>query len=261
MVKTLCLRTAALPVLMLVSGCDGSTSGETQIGSNLKADFVAAADALLAKTGAPGEKEVMPAANDPSVQAFEAQSGKALAALGTDALPVEGYESYNALCDKTASIVGAYALAGTKGTAGAAQQQIMERNIEQNFDAVFAPLLFSARCNATHMPFLDGQLSSSDPSKATAVKQVRDGVFGQLAGLLQMAGDATIDAGRRQQIVDILAGDGSQFAVGLSLSQRQDISKQAQKVSEAVSDGLRSQLEKFRSELARTPCGKICSSA
>lgn len=261
MVNTSCLCITGLSILMLMTGCDGSGSGEKQTMSNLKADFVAAADALSAKTGAPGEKDVMPAANDPAVQAFEAQLGKAISALGTDALPIEGFESFEALCGKTANIVGAYASAGTKGTAGAAQQQKMERNIEQNFDALFTPLLFSARCGATHMAFLDGEMGSSDPSKAAAAKQIRDGMFDQVAGLLQVAGDATIDAGQLQRIVDILANDGSQFAVGLSLAQRQKVSAQAQQVSGKVPDDLRAKLEKFRSELARAPCGNICSSA
>ena len=259
MANTSCLCITGLSILMLISGCDGTTSGEKQAQPNLKADFVAAADALIAKTGAPGEKDVMPAANDPTVLAFEAQSVKAIAALGTDALPIEGFESYDALCGKGANIVGAYGLAGTKGTAGAAQQQKMERNIEQNFDAVFSPILFTARCNATHMAFLEGELGSSGPSKAAAVKQVRDGVFGQVVGLLQMAGDPTIDAGRLQRIVDILANDGSQFGVGLSLAQRQEVSAQAQQVSGKVPENLRAKFEKFRSELARIPCGKICS--
>ena len=260
MFNSSCLRIFGLSALLLVAGCDGSAGGEKQAQPNLKADFVAAADALIAKTGAPGEKDVMPAANDPAVQAFEAQSGKALAALGTDALPIEGFESFDALCGKSANIVGAYALAGTKGTAGAAQQQKMESNLVKNFDAVFTPLLFSARCNATHMAYFEGLMDGSDPSKATAAKQVRNGLFGQVQGLLQMASDDTMDAGRRQRIVDTLANDGSQFAVGLSPTQRKDISTQAQQVGRTMPEVLRVKLEKLRTELAQAPCGKICSS-
>lgn len=259
MSETSYLRVASVTILMLVAGCDSAENSEKQAQPSLKADFAAAADALTAKTGAPGEKDSMPAANDPSVQAFEAQTSKALTALGTDALPIEGFESFDALCGKTANIVGAYSLAGTRGTAGAAQQQKMERNITQNFDTVFTPLLFSARCNAMHLPFLEGELDGSDPSKAAAVKQVRDGAFGQVSGLLQIAGDATLDAARRERILDMLVDDGSKFAVGLSIAQREQVSAQARQVSGAIPDGLRPRLEEFRSAVTQAPCGKICS--
>lgn len=261
MTRSFFLHSAAASALLFLAGCEDAGTGNAQTEANLKVDFIAAADALAAKTGGPGEKDILPGADDPAVKAFEVQSGKALAAIGTEALPIEGFTSFEELCGKSANIVAAFAMAGTKGTAGAAQQQKMEQNIERHFDAVFTPLLFSAQCNAAHMSFLEGELDAADPTKTDAVKQVQAGMLGQVSGLMEMAGDSTTEAARREQILNLLANNASKFAIGLSAAQRQQVTAQAQKLSPVLPENLRAKLATFRSELERAPCGKICSVA
>src|SRR5690348_1299689 len=86
--------------LLLVAGCgDGGDKG-TKV-ADTKDQFGAAADAVSAKLAAPGAP---PAADDPSVKAFEAESERALTALGTPSLPIRGFESYDDLCGKAVKV-------------------------------------------------------------------------------------------------------------------------------------------------------------
>jgi hypothetical protein len=119
---------------------------------------------------------------------------------------------------------------GTSGTTGAAQEQRMAANVEQYIGQLFTPLLFSAHCTARHLPFLEGQVDPSNTTKMQAVRQVRDGVAQQVMGLMQMAADATLDAPRRQRIMELLAKDAGEFAVGLTAPQRQQIVAAAQEL-------------------------------
>ena len=68
---------AAASLLLALSGCGESDGNSSAAASSVQDEYVKAADALVAKTGAPGAKADMPAANDPAVQAFEAQAAKA----------------------------------------------------------------------------------------------------------------------------------------------------------------------------------------
>jgi hypothetical protein len=240
-------------LLLFAAACGGFNS------PSLANAFVDAAEALEAKTGAPGEKSEMPAASDPAVQAFAEQSSKALAALGTDTLPVSGFESFEQLCGKTANVVAAYAMAGTRGTSGAAQQQRMMANAEQHLDQMFTPLLFSVHCTAEHLPFLESRVDSSDASKMQAMKEVRDGASRQLLGLLQMASDQSLDTERRRKIMELLAADSGKLAVGLSAPQRLQIFAAVGDLEGVLPDELRPDARKLSEQIARTACGKICS--
>ena len=261
-ILALCLSSSLLA--LAACGDDGAgTGGGGKAGSDLRADFSKAADALLARTGTPGEKAEMPAADDPAVQAFEAQAGRALNALGTDELKVDGFETYEALCGKTASIVGAYATAGV-GTAGAdqaAQQSRMEGNVAKYMDQMFTPLLFGAHCNAEHMPFLEEQVgeAGAGDSKAAAVNQVRAGVFQQAMGLAQMAADSGFGEARRRRIVELLAADASKFAIALTPGQREQLAAAAQQLEATLPADLKPQAQKIRAALQSAPCGNICS--
>jgi hypothetical protein len=245
--------------LLFAAACNrGGSNGQSDAPA-LSQSFADAADALAAKTGKPGEKGEMPPATDPAVQAFEEQSGKALQALGTDALPIEGFQSFEKLCGKTVNIVGAYAMAGTSGTAGAAQEQRMTANVEQYIGQLFTPLLFSAHCTARHLPFLEGQVDPSNTTKMQAVRQVRDGVAQQVMGLMQMAADDTLDAPRRQKIMELLANDAGEFAVGLTAPQRQEIVAAAQELETMLPADLRPHAQTLRTQVTQAGCGKICS--
>ena len=247
-----------LSILMLSQGCGESAQEVPQ--PSVQTEFLKAADALAAKVGSPGANAEMPAASDPAVQAFEAQAEKALAALGTEALPVSGFESYEQLCGKTANIVGAYAMAGTSGTTGPAQAQKMEQNVLRHLDQMFTPLLFSAHCNALHLPFLEGQAAGME-GKADALKQVRDGIFGQVNGLIQMASDTTLAADRRRKIVDLLAADAPKFSVALSKGQRGQIVAAAEELQKTLPEEARPLVVKMSEAVQGAECGKICSAA
>jgi hypothetical protein len=246
-------------ILLFAAACDRSGSNGQSNAPALPQSFADAADALAAKTGKPGEKGEMPAATDPAVQAFEEQSGRALQALGTDALPIEGFQSFEQLCGKTANVVGAYLMAGTTGTTGMAQQQLMATNVEKHLDQLFTPLLFSAHCAAKHLPFLEGQVDPSNPTKMQAVRQVRDGVAQQVMGLLQTAADASMGPARRQRVMELLAGDAGEFAIGLSAAQRQQIVAAAQELEPMLPADLRPHAQTLRTQVSQAGCGKICS--
>lgn len=239
-------------LLLLASACRPGASSLTQ-------SFSDAADALAAKTGAPAEKSEMPPASDPAVRAFEEESGRALTALGTDALPVNGFESFDLLCAKTAKIVAAYAMAGTRGLAGAEQQQRMTANVEQHLDQMFTPLLFSAHCTAQHLPFFESNIDASDSARMQSVKTVRDGVSQQLTGLMQMASDPSLGTARRRRVMELIASDSGNFAIGLSAAQRLQIFAAAGDLEGVLPDELRPQVKQLSEKIARTPCGRICA--
>jgi hypothetical protein len=257
------LATTACAFGLLLSGCGDESGKGDGTSADLAGDFAGTADALIAKLGAPGQKADMPQAADPAVRAFDEQAGKALTALGTPALPVDGFKTFDSLCGKTAAIVGAWIAAGgsAQGASAdpAAQRKNMEANLERYFDQVFTPLLFAAHCSAAHMPFLEGEVEAGDTSKAAAVKQIRDGAFGQATGLMQMAGDPKLEMDRRRRIVDMLAADAPNFALALAPAQRRDAAALATELRGTLPEEARPAADRIRAGFETKACGKICS--
>lgn len=253
------LRLSVCASVFLTIGCSDEEGNSSAAAGDLRRDFTKAADALVVKTGAPGEKAEMPAASDPAVQAFEAQAMRAMTALGTDALPIDGFDSFTELCGKSTNIVGAYAAAGTSGTAGAAQQQKMESNLETHMDQIFTPLLFSAHCNAAHLSFLDGQAKDAGPDKVDAIRRAGAGAFQQMLGLLQFAADEKMGLERRRRVVDLLAQDAPNFAIGLNAEQRGQMIAAAQELRTLLPAELQGHADKIRSGVEGAKCGAICS--
>ena len=246
--------------LILAAGCgDSGATGNEAVGNaaadgvTTTASFGTAADALAAKLGGGSA----PAASDPSVVAFESQSASALQGLGTAALPLDGFTSYDALCGKTATIVGAYINLGLDPSADpTAKAAKMNSNAEKYLDQMFTPLLFSAHCTAAHMPFIEKQISDTDlSSKAAALHKIRDGAYGQAGGLLQMASSDDIDAARRARIVDLLAGDAANFAIAFNPQQRAALSAMA----DALPADVKVKGAAIRAGLTEAACGKLCT--
>ena len=148
-------------------------------------------------------------------------------------------------------------MVGTSGTTGAAQQQRIEQNVSKHLDQMFTPLLFSAHCNAVHMPYIEGEVSKV--AKTDGVKGMRDGTFGQLIGLMQMAGDETLGADRRQRIVALIGADASKFAVPLSENQRRQVISTAIGLQKTLPANAQPQLDQLKKAMEATECGKMCS--
>jgi hypothetical protein len=245
--------------LVLAAGCGDSGATGNAAGNSVApagdatASFTAAADALSAKLRGGSA----PAASDPAVAGFETQSASALQALGTSALPVDGFTSYDALCGKTATIVGAYVNLGVDPSGDSATKAAqMNRNAEQYLDQMFTPLLFSAHCTAEHMPFIEGKITDSDlTAKRSALQQIRDGAYGQASGLLQMASSGDIDAARRARIVATLAADADKFAIAFNAQQRAALSTMA----DSLPADVREKGAGIKAGLTGAACGKLCS--
>ncbi|HEX6376382.1 MAG TPA: hypothetical protein VFZ91_11755 [Allosphingosinicella sp.] len=243
-------RSSAYAVLLLVvAACDSGGSGTS---ADTTPGFTAAADALAAKL-----KSGAPAASDPAVKAFETESGKALQTLGTPALPLRGFESYDDLCGKTAAIVGAYVNLELDQARGASKAEIMTRNATQYLDQMFTPLLFLAHCSAAHMPFLE-KTAGDDVASQASLKSVRIGTWGQVDGLLQMAGDPSLGQERRRRIVDLVAADAANFAIILSPGQRRDLAGTVDAVRATLPESDKAQADKIKANLAGARCGPLC---
>ena len=237
--------TACALGLFLVAGCGDSSGAEDGTPA-----FTAAADALAAKLNAGS----VPAATDPAVTAFETQAGGALKTLGTPALPVKGFDSYEALCGKTATIVGAYVNSGVDSASDKAAA--MNANAVRYLDQMFTPLLFSAHCTAAHMPFIEKEMTTEQLSaKRGAVEQVRGGAYGQATGLLQMAAAEDLDAARKGRIMDLLAADAGNFAIPFNREQRESLAA----VVDTLPEELRAKGAAIKTALSSAPCGKLCS--
>jgi hypothetical protein len=249
---------AAAAALLLLAGCN-ETAEHGATAADATGDFTKAADALIAKVGQPGEKAEMPAANDPAVLVFNQQSEKALTALGTPAMPIDGFASFDAFCGKTASIVGAYTAVGTGGGTDAAAQQRMATNVEKHFEQLFVPLLFSAHCTAEHMPFLQKTVGSDVESKKDALQQVRQGAVGQVGGLLQMASAPDLDPARRRRIAELLSADAPKFAIVLGKAERAQMAQLADAAKPNLPEEARGQADKIRAAFEQTECGSLCA--
>jgi hypothetical protein len=251
--KTGLCRSAACALVLLAAACgDEGGAPSADSAADTTAAFTAAADALAAKL-----KTGTPAASDPAVKAFEAQSMKAMTTLGTPALPVRGFDSYDDLCGKTSNIVSAYIGIDLDKAGEAQKAEIMNRNAVRYLDQMFTPLLFSAHCSAAHMPFLE-KTAGDDPASAAALKTVRMGTWGQVGGLLQMAGDPSLDSPRRRRIVDQLAADAARFAIILSPGQRKDLAGTVDALRATLPDADKAQADKIKANLAAAPCGPLC---
>ena len=247
------LRRSTFIAAFLVLAACGESKEEAKA-ADASAQFAASADALAAKL----ETGQVPPATDPAVKAYQAQTASALQTLGTPALPVDGFKSFEALCGKGARVVGAYVSAGTAQLPEAQRPAAMERNITERIDLVFTPLLFSAHCSAAHMPFLAETVGDDVGSKAAALGQIRGGAFGQALGLMQMAGATELDLGRRRQLLDLLTRDAGNFAIALSPAQREQLSETATELRSRLPEELRAQVDGIKSAFASAPCGPLC---
>jgi hypothetical protein len=242
--------------LLLVAGCgDGGGDKGTKV-ADTKDRFGAAADAVSARLAA----GTAPAADDPAVKAFEAESERALTALGTPSLPIRGFDSYGDLCGKAVKVVGAWAALGTANMSESARADAMNRNVSTHIDRIFTPLLFSAHCTAMHMPFLEETMTIADlSSKKDAIEQVRGGAYQQVSGLLEMAGADDLEPARKTRIVDMVAADAGKFAVVMNAGQRKAIGDAAQSIKAALPEPSRAKADAIRSGFAQAPCGKLCT--
>lgn len=252
--KTRLFASAACAVALLLSACgkEGASGSAPGVADNTAA-FIAAADALSARlnTGAPP-------ANDPAVKAFDAQAEQGLRTLDTGALPLRGFDSYDALCGKTARIVAAYLTVGADKAPEASRNLVMTKNAEKYLDQMFTPMMFAAHCTAAHMPFLEKSAGGDLTAKATAVEQTRTGTWAQVIGMLQMAGDPTLDEPRRRRVIDQLEADVANFAIILSAAQRQELAATLDAVRATLPDRDKPTADKVKANLAGAPCGPFC---
>lgn len=231
--------------LLLAAGC-----GDGKASADKSSDFTGAADALAAKL----EGGTVPPASDPAFTAFEAQTSSGLTKLGTPELPLDGFDSYEKLCGKAATIVGGYINAGVDQAPDKAAA--MNANAERYLDQLFTPLLFSAHCTAAHMPFLEEKVGEGDlGDKKAAVEQVRSGAYGQASGLLQMAGAGDLDPARKGRIMDLLAGDAANFAIAFNAERRSSLNA----MIDALPPEQKAKGEAIKAAFAKAPCGKLCS--
>jgi hypothetical protein len=243
-----------LAALLLAAGC-GEGGKEADASGDTTAQFTAAADALAAKM----QGGQVPPADDPAVKAYEAESARAIGALGTAALPLDGFKSFETLCGKSAAIVGGYLSAGASGATEGDRAAAMQRNVEQRLDQMFTPLLFSARCSAAHMPFLAKTVGDDvGGEKAAALGQVRAGALGQASGMIEMASDTTLDTPRRRRIAEQLAADADEFALVLSEAQRRELAASTDRMRATLPEDLRGHADRIRSGLTSAPCGPLC---
>lgn len=219
--------------------------------------FTAAADAVTARLSGPG---AAPGISDPAVKAFEDVSMRGMTALGTPALPIDGFKSFDALCGKAASVVGAWAVLGSAGVPESEKPALMERNLTQYLDRIFTPLLFSAHCAAEHMPFFETTVSETDlGDKKAALGQVRGGVYQQVSGLLEMAGSVDLDPARKMRIADLLAADAAKFATVLDAGQRKSLADMSESIRPALPEASRDKVDAIKSGLVQAPCGTLCA--
>jgi hypothetical protein len=236
---------------LLLAGCGGD--------SEEAAALVKSGAALEAKVGEPGKNSAMPGPDDPDYKAFAAATEKGMTALGTDAMPADGLDSFQKLCGPAARITVGYLSAGTGGVAeGEAKAAAMNANAVKYMDQVFTPLLYSAHCTAVHMPAVEKVADEKpDEKMQAAMRQVQGGAFGQAMGLLQIAGDPSLDAARHKRALDLIASDAGNFALALNRAQRQQVAQLADSVTQANA-GAKGPMEQVKAAVAKAPCGKLC---
>ena len=254
---------SASAAALLAAACSG---GGGSGGSGDTDALVKTGAALEAKLGAPGEKADMPGKDDPDVKAFNAAAEKGLTELGTSAMPVDGFDSYDKLCGSAAKITAAYVSAGigSVGSGGLpmndqAKVAQMTQNSVRYMDQLFTPLLYSAHCTAVHLPSIEKAISDKDlTGKTEALGKVRGGAYSQATGLLQMAASNDIGADRRNKVLDLLARDAGNFATVFSQAQRQEFGQMVQSVGQSLPDA-KAQTDKIKAGIDAAPCGKLCS--
>jgi hypothetical protein len=254
MIRLIFRASLGAAALVLTTACGGDEPAAT---ADTTPAFTAAADAVMARLSKPG---AAPDSTDPAVKAFEEASMRGMTALGTPALPVDGFTSFDGLCGKAGAVAGAWAALGTGGVAESDKPALMERNVTRYLDQLFTPLLFSAHCAAEHLPFIESTVSVNDlRDKKAAIEQVRGGVHQQVSGLLEMAGSAELDPARKARIADLLAADAAKFAIVLDAGRRKSLAERVEEIRPALPEPSRSKVDAIRSGLVQAPCGKLCA--
>jgi hypothetical protein len=109
------------------------------------------------------------------------------------------------------------------------------------------------------LPAVDKELAGQDLSgKAAAVGQIRDGAYGQLTGLLQMAAAGDVAPDQRRKILDVLVRDAGHFGTGFTQAQRRELAGMIDQAA-AASPEVKAQADGLKKAIAAAPCGTLCS--
>ena len=170
-------------------------------------------------------------------------------------MPLDGFASFEAYCGPSADIVGAYVQAAT-----GKDDAEFEANLQLYFNQMFTPLLFAAHCSAAHIPFLEGHLDATHvEEQAPAMNQMRDGVFDQVMGLIQLAGASDVDWARRARVLDLLVRDTGNFALALSPQQRLKLVDMARELRAQLPAHSVAKADTIRAAFDRQDCETLCS--
>lgn len=250
-------RICGLVSLLILGGCGRDEPAPIR---DTMPSFAAAADNLRAKIDAGATTGAMPDAADPAVRAFDSEAARALAEIGTPALPVTGLDSYDRLCRATAGIVGSYMSAGIDWVPEDQRLELMNANISRYLDQLFTPLLFTAHCTASHAPLLEEKAGEEvTGGEVGPLHLVREDAYTQTSTLLSFAGVGTpLDPARRRRILDLLAADAARLAVPLRPEQRQELAGRAAVLRGDVDAAMGRQIDSIETGLTGAPCNLLC---
>jgi hypothetical protein len=183
-----------------------------------------------------------------------------------------GPDTLDPICGPAIKVLVAYQLAGlsqsgegAKGQAGAERtEEIIRGNLAKYLDQLLPILIFSGHCQAVHLDAVRSFANALPqekwtPARVAGARQIRDGIFQTIFGMIVMAADPSMPAPARSSILASLAADATSFAPALSLDLRGKLADALRALPHDLTSRDRHSVETIARSLNARTCDKLCS--
>ncbi len=265
---------AALAAATLMIGHSAALAQESP-----KAAFQSAVDALSQRLGpaesGPTIEATDAAANAADIAAIEAAMG----AFGSPAFPIDGFASFEAVCDPLNRLAVRHALDGSAAlrrptdappptpaemnALTAKLQALQLRNAARYQDTITILSGSALRCTVKHFPVLADRLASLPPAELTPIRldgarQMRMGIARSLLGFMMAMGETATTPANKARLRAYTAEIAAPLAAALTPALRAELTTALGQLPPTRDGEVLATAEVLTSALATTECSGLC---
>ncbi|HEY0628962.1 MAG TPA: hypothetical protein VGD23_06500 [Sphingomicrobium sp.] len=164
------------------------------------------------------------------------------------------------LCGRVNYINTMYLLHGGAEDLPAAELQA--RNAEKYFDEIYPVILFGLHCTSAPVAQVEAFMAGLSPDQLTSArldgaKMVRNGLAGQVKGLIMIAADAKLGAARRQEVLSALVAQADLVGRALDRTQKTEVLEMLAEAARAASLD-QDLVRKIASGIETSHCTRLC---
>ena len=234
--------------------------------------FAAAIAALNAPLGPTAEFRAPPAPGDAATTKSLSDIKTAMDALGTPAFPIDGANTFTAVCAPLTQIGLRYVLSGANDVPGfkengqsstPAMQALESANSTRYQDALMLFAAENTRCTALHLPWYSQMwagLSDADrAARLDSTHQIRSGIAQMFINAAQSATQPAFSKPNRDLAITTAATYADTFASVLPVSERAQLLVQIAQIAPNLAADYPKEFATIVKALARTDCTGLCT--